>query len=430
MHTIRVFRNIRLGIKNLLLHKLRSLLTVLGLVFGVGSVIAMLAVGEGASQKALAEIRKLGSNNIIVSSIKPTGEQEGQSSSKKGWMLSYGLLYDDEVRIRETLPGVKRTVPVKIVRKKARARQGEPLMKVRIVGIGAGWFDLVKRSVLAGRTLTQHDADDFASACILTKHGAKRLLAGRNTIGQPISIEGDIYEVVGIVLSEHGGEHVPDMQADVYIPLPTFRQRYGDNEFQRESGSMSMTSVELHKILVEVENQEQVKDTAAAIEAMLKRFHKEEDYHVHVPLALLEQAESTKQTFNIVLGSVAGISLLVGGIGIMNIMLASVTERTREIGIRRAIGAKRGQIVGQFLIETTVLSTVGGIMGVGAGYGVADLIEGITKLSRKMDTMPTDVPMYSVVLSLGISLAVGILFGIYPAVRAALLDPIEALRHE
>ena len=424
MHKIRVFRNIRLGVKNLLLHKLRSLLTVLGLVFGVGSVIAMLAVGEGASQKALDDIRKLGSSNIIISSIKPSSSQEGQSSKSTSFMLSYGLLYDDELRIRETLPAIKRTVPVKIIRKETQAKLGKSsIMDVRVVGIGADWFDLVKRSVLAGRTLTQRDADDFSNACVLTKHGAKRLLAGRNTIGQPISIDDDIYEVVGIVLSEHGGEHVPDMQADVYIPLSTFRQRYSDIEFHRESGSLSFTQVELHKILVEVETQDQVRATAAAIKAMLKRFHKTEDYHVHVPLALLEQAESTKRTFNIVLGSIAGISLLVGGIGIMNIMLASVTERTREIGIRRAIGARRGQIVGQFLIETTVLSTVGGLIGIGVGVFFPWLV-------THFAGMPTIVPMYSIVLSLGISMGVGILFGIYPAIRASLLDPIEALRHE
>ena len=421
MFQVRLLRNIRLGVKNLLLHKLRSLLTVLGLVFGVGSVIAMLAVGEGASQEALDQIRKLGSNNIIISSMKPTG-QEGSSSQGGGYMLAFGLLYDDELRIGETLPAVKRTVPVKLIRKKAML--GEQVMDLRVVGTSEGWFDLVKRNVLAGRVLTLRDMDQFANACVLTEYGARKLLAGYATIGQPIGIGEDVYEVVGIVHSEHGGEHVPDLRADVYIPISTFRQRYGDVEIRREAGSQSATNVELHKILVEVREQDQVKGTAAAITSMLKRFHGDlKDYEIHVPLALLEQAESTKRTFNIVLGSIAGISLLVGGIGIMNIMLASVTERTREIGIRRAIGARRGQIVGQFLIETTVLSTVGGVIGIGLGVL-------FPKLVTHFAGMPTIVPMYSIVLSLGISMGVGILFGIYPAVRAALLDPIEALRHE
>ena len=165
------------------------------------------------------------------------------------------------------------------------------------------------------------------------------------------------------------------------------------------------------------------KTTAAGIETLLKRFHRKEDYRVSVPLALLRQAEATKRTFNIVLGSIAAISLLVGGIGIMNIMLASVTERTREIGIRRAIGAKRRQIVGQFLIETVVLSTTGGLIGIGIGLLVPWLI-------THFADMPTVVRPGSLFLSLGISMTVGILFGIYPAFRAAELDPIEALRHE
>jgi putative ABC transport system permease protein len=430
MRKSRLFRNINLGVKNLLLHKMRSLLTVLGLVFGVGSVIAMLAVGEGASQKALDDIRKLGSNNIIISSIKPTNEDGSSSSTSSSYMLAYGLKYADEIRIRETMPAVKRTVPVKIIRKRAAYGQMSKMAEMRIVGVSEDWFDLVKRQKVAGRTLGKHDVQAGADVCVLTEHGARTVLAGGQALGQMVnfggtgtSTDGMIFEVVGIVRSEHGGEHVPDMRADAYIPISTFIARYEDLEYRRTAGSRSFTRVELHKILVEVKQQDQVAATADAIRAMLKRMHKQKDYTVHVPLALLEQAESSKKTFNIVLGSIAGISLLVGGIGIMNIMLASVTERTREIGIRRAIGAKRGQIVGQFLIETTVLSTVGGLMGIAVGVLFPWLIE-------EMTDMPTIIPMYSIVLSLGISMGVGILFGIYPAIRASMLDPIDALRHE
>ena len=181
--------------------------------------------------------------------------------------------------------------------------------------------------------------------------------------------------------------------------------------------------MELHQIIVQVDTDENVQPVASAIEYMLKRFHKKKDYEISVPLALLRQAEATKRTFNIVMGSIAGISLLVGGIGIMNIMLASVTERTREIGIRRAIGAKRRQIITQFLIETVVLSTVGGLIGMGIGLGIPWAIE-------KWAKMPTVVTSFSLVLALGISMIVGIIFGLYPAVRASKLDPIEALRHE
>ena len=424
MRPIRLIRNVRLGVKNLMLHKLRSLLTVLGLVFGVSSVIAMLSVGEGASREALERIRKLGSNNIMLSSVKPAEEE--QAGQQTGFMSMYGLLHADAIRIQETLPAVRRTVPVKLIRKLGQL--GEQSLELRVVGTTEEWFDLVRRDLLAGRVLQRRDQDKTAGVCVLTEHGARKLLATRNTIGQAVQIGSDDFEVVGIVRSEEGGGMTPDMEADAYIPINTCRERFGEIEMRRETGSFSRKLIELDKILVEVDSgdgrsHDQVEPTAAAIAAMLARFHKKEDWHMYVPLALLREAEATKRRFNIVLGSIAGISLLVGGIGIMNIMLASVTERTREIGIRRAIGARRRQIIGQFLIETVVLSTVGGLIGIFLGLGIPRLV-------TYFAGMPTVTPLYSVVLSLGISMAVGIIFGIYPAVRAAMLDPIVALRHE
>ena len=421
MHRSRAIRNIRLGVKNLMLHKLRSLLTVLGLVFGVGSVIAMLAVGEGASREAMEQIRKLGSNNIILTAVKPVEDE--QSTARSARMSVYGLLYEDEQRIRETMPAVLRTVPVKHVRKEGRL--GERAMELRLMGTTPDWFDLVARPLMAGRTLTQMDFDRQAPVCVLTEYGARRLLATEHTIGQPLRIGGDYYEVVGIVQSEQssGSIQTPDQEVDAYIPLNVAHARFGDISMRRTVGTREMEMVELHMILVQVRSIEQVELTADAVQFMLKRFHSKQDYRISVPLALLQQAEATKRTFNIVLGSIAGISLLVGGIGIMNIMLASVTERTREIGIRRAIGAKRRQIIGQFLIETIVLSTVGGLIGIAIGITIPWVI---TRLAG----MPTVVPGYGIVLSLCISVGVGIVFGLYPAMRAAKLDPIVALRHE
>ena len=225
-------------------------------------------------------------------------------------------------------------------------------------------------------------------------------------------------------LSGSGGAiQTPDQEIDAYIPLSVCREYYGEVYMRRTAGSMIRELVELHHLIVQVRNLEDVEPVSKGIESMLRRFHKKEDFRISVPLALLRQAEATRRTFNIVLGSIAAISLLVGGIGIMNIMLASVTERTREIGIRRAIGAKRRQIIGQFLIETVVLSMVGGIVGIAIGMFIPWLI---TRLAG----MPTIVTLYSLALSLGISMAVGMVFGLYPAVRAASLDPIEALRHE
>ena len=421
MHRLRVVRNIELGIKNLLLHKLRSLLTVLGVVFGVGSVIAMLSVGEGASREALAQIRKLGSNNIILTSIKPTEDE--QAAVRRVFVSMYGLRYEDELRIKESMSAVKRTVPVKQIRKMGRL--GERSLELRVVGTTPDWFDLVDRRIIAGRVILDHDFDVRARVCVLTEYGARRLLATKHTIGQSVRIGRNYFEVIGIVQSEQaaGAIQTPDQQVDAYVPLNIAQEFYGDMIVRRAAGSREREQVELHAILVEVASIEQVESVARSIEAMLKSSHKRNDYLISVPLTLLRQAEATKRTFNVVLGSIAGISLLVGGIGIMNIMLASVTERTREIGIRRAIGAKRRQIIGQFLVETVVLSSVGGIIGIGIGLLFPWMI-------TVFAGMPTTVPNYSIVLSLGIGVGVGLVFGIYPAVRAAKLDPIVALRHE
>ena len=422
MRWIRIGRNIKLGIKNLMLHKLRSLLTTLGVVFGVGSVVAMLAVGEGASQEALEQIRKLGSNNIIVSSMKPV--EDVSSGTVRTRMSLYGLLYEDERRINESFAAVQRTVPVKLVRKEGRL--GQRVLEIRVVGTTPAWFDLVERQTIAGRVLLARDIENSANTVILTEYGARRLLATRNTIGEYLRLGGDYFEVAGIVKNEDtqaGGIQTPDQEIDAYVAITVARERFGDITVQRSAGSFVREHVELHQMIVEVRSIDDVEPVAAALEAMLQRFHKKIDYRMSIPLALLRQAEATKRTFNIVLGSIASISLLVGGIGIMNIMLASVTERTREIGVRRAIGAKRRQIVGQFLIETIVLSTTGGLIGIGIGLF-------IPKMVTYFAGMPTVVTPWSIVLSLGISVGVGMIFGLYPAVRAAKLDPIVALRYE
>ncbi|TVR46589.1 MAG: FtsX-like permease family protein [Puniceicoccaceae bacterium] len=394
---------------------------MLGVVFGVGSVIAMLAVGTGASREAQEQIRRLGSQNIIIHSVQPQQDQ----TTERVRMSIYGLTYDDDARIRETIPFVSRTVPAKLIPQEARV--GGRQMELRVVGTTPGWFELVERELLAGRRLQESDMVRSANVTVLTERSARRLLATEQVLGESVRIGSNYYQVVGIIRSETGGTaggvQTPDQEVDAYIPITTARERFGDIVVRRREGSTERSLVELHQLVVEVDAIENVQAAATAIEHMLRRFHSREDYRVSVPLALLRQAEATQRTFNIVLGSIAGISLLVGGIGIMNIMLASVTERTREIGIRRAIGAKRSQIVGQFLIETIVLSSTGGLIGIAVGVTIPQVIEYFAG-------MPTVVPLYAVVLSLGISVAVGVIFGIYPAMRAAKLDPIVALRYD
>lgn len=423
MQRSRFVRNLRLGLENVLLHKLRSMLTMLGIVFGVASVIAMLSVGEGASRQAMDQIKRLGSQNIILTSEKPLADESATASGRTR-MLRYGLTYADRKRITETFVTVENTVPAKIIRKEARV--GKRRANVRLVGTTERWFELVERDVIAGRTLLPEDITGRRAVTVITENVARKLLAVDHVLGTILRVGEDMFEIVGIVRSE-GGEgttiQTPDRINDIYIPLPTARERYGDIDMRIASGSFSREEVELHQIIIHMGSLDHVEPTAEAIDRMLVTSHKTKDYQIHVPLALLRQARETKRTFNIVLGSIACISLLVGGIGIMNIMLASVTERTREIGVRRAIGAQKRQIVHQFLVETVVLSTAGGLIGVAVGMLIPLLISALTN-------MPTVVTPWSVGLSLFISVAIGIIFGIYPAIRAANLDPIEALRHE
>jgi putative ABC transport system permease protein len=422
MRQTKIVRNIWLGIENLLLHKLRSFLTMLGVVFGVGSVVAMLSVGEGASKEALENIRRLGSTNIIISSVKSAEEE--QASTQHSHMSIYGLTYQDQQRVGESFAHIKETAPVKLLRKETRL--GERALELRVVGTTPEWFELVPRAVVAGRVIGPADEAKLAPVAVLTEFGARKILATQSTIGQTVRIGGDRFEVIGIVKSESGQAgniQIPDQEVDIYIPLGVARKYFGDMFTKRTAGTEERELVELHQIIVQVDDATRVESVATGIERMLERFHKKKDYALSVPLALLKQAEATKRTFNIVLGSIAGISLLVGGIGIMNIMLASVTERTREIGIRRAIGAKRRQIVYQFLIETVVLSMFGGLIGLGVGVLIPMLITYFTE-------MTTVVTWNGILLPLFISMGIGILFGLYPAINAAKVDPIIALRHE
>ncbi len=422
MRQTRIARNIWLGIENLLLHKLRSFLTMLGVVFGVGSVVAMLSVGEGASKEALEQIRRLGSNNIIISSMK-SAEEEATSTTRSR-MSMYGLTYEDHRRVAQSFEDIQRTAPIKLIRRDSRLY--DRAMELRVVGTTPEWFELVPRQVLAGRVLLKSDQEKQAPVAVLTEFGARKILATESTIGQTIRIGGDNFEVIGIVKSESGQAgniQIPDQDVDAYVSIEVARRYFGDIFTKRTSSGEERERVELHQMIIQVDDPKKVEAIAGGIERMLEKFHKKKDYVVSVPLALLKQAEAMKRRFNIVLGSIAGISLLVGGIGIMNIMLASVTERTREIGIRRAIGAKRRQIVIQFLIETVVLSTMGGLIGLGMGTLIPFLI-------TYFSGMVTMVTLKGILLPLLISMSIGILFGLYPAVHAAKVDPIVALRHE
>jgi len=421
---------VRLGIKSLLLHKLRSALTMLGIIFGVCSVIAMLAIGEGASYEAQEAIKKLGSNNILLRSVKPPDQARSQGAGgSRGMQLKYGLSYLDAARIQSTIPGVLRVLPMRIIRENARFARNE--VPCQVVGTLPHYADVAGATIVAGRFLGDLDERHKDNVCVITTSLAQRLFPTDDPLEHSIKIDTFYYRVIGILQersqpeqrTQAGKMEGQPLDNNVYIPLGTSRTRFGEVLIRRSAGSFEAEEVQLHQITVQMRDTPAVETADPQIKTLLSRFHDQIDYEVVVPLQLLRQAERTKRIFNIVLGSIAAISLLVGGIGIMNIMLANVTERTREIGIRRALGAKRRDITRQFLVETVVLSVGGGLIGVVIGILTPFLVS-------QLSDMKTIVTLWSVLIAFGISGAVGIVFGLYPARAAARLDPIDALRHE
>ena len=420
----RIRRTVSNGLKSLWLHKMRSVLTALGIIFGVCSVIAMLAIGEGASFEAQEQIRALGSTNIIVNSIKPP--EDINLSSAQTWALKYGLTYIDAERVRSTLPNVEVIVPARNVRKQIVYLNRQ--LDGTLVGTVPWYRDVANRSLLRGRFLTSLDMHTQAAVCVLNEPVARKLFPFEDALGKTIRASGDSYHIVGILRAStasatRNNEGDPTVGLDVYIPMTTAQGRYGDTIIRRRSGSFEATIVQLHQIIVQVPTLDDVVPTSKAVKRVLQYGHPKEDYEIVVPLELLRRAEETKRIFNWVLGSIAAISLLVGGIGITNIMLATVTERTREIGIRRALGARRRDVVAQFLTETILLTATGGLLGVAIGVAAPSLV---TYWSGRL----TIVTATSCILAFSISVGIGIVFGIYPAYRAAAMDPIEALRHE
>jgi putative ABC transport system permease protein len=415
-------RTVRLGVQSLMLHKLRSLLTTLGVLFGTSSVIAMLAIGEGASAEAQEQIRQLGSQNVIVRAVKPPGDVVSNTSSR---VITYGLTDADFQRVAETFPGVRRVVPVREIY--AEVRHSDRVLNPRVVATLPSYLEVTGRVLAEGRFLTDLDVERVANVCVLGDEIARYLFPFRSALGETVKIGADYYLVVGVLLARvraagdapSGGQPT----SEVFIPLATGRQWYGELQVKIRAGGRDMEEIELHEIVAEVDRPENVPLVAAAMREMLRRNHTEPDYEIIVPLELLLRAQETKRIFSIVLGSIASISLLVGGIGIMNVMLATVTERTREIGIRRALGAKRRHIVSQFLVETVVLSVGGGLLGVALGL----VIPGIVESTAEMRTIVTPA---APLLAFGISAGIGVIFGLYPAWRAAHMDPVEALRHE
>jgi len=413
------------ALRNLGRHKLRSFLTALGIVFGVASVMAMVATGEGARRKILAQIEELGIRNVIVNAKKPPAEED--SKKKQGGVPEFGLTFHDADQIEKTVPCVAQVLRVHDVEKWIWFKSRRLQAKVR--GVGADYMRALRLLPFLGRAIDAEDDNVRRRVCVVRE----RLIREAKYVGDPLALDlkigAEYYRVIGVLRDfESQGQTQTVLGIDgrafeVYVPFHTVVDRYGLVNVTAEEGTYESARVELHQLLCIARQDDDVELMARGIQAVLAAFHKKKDYEVTVPLELLQSRQETQRVFDFVLPIIAGISLLVGGIGILNIMLASVTERTREIGIRRAIGATRGDVVMQFLVETVALSTGAGLLGVAGGVAFVFLLEHFAQWNPTITT-------WSVLLSLCISCATGVIFGLYPARRAAMMDPIRALRHE
>ena len=452
MRFSRLIRTIQLALKSLMLHKLRSGLTMLGIVFGVFSVIAMLAIGEGASQQAQDQVLELGALNIIIRSVKPP-EDSGQSGGgNRSRVLTYGLKWTDFHLLDKTIKTKSKAIPVREIVQEARHLHRS--LNVRLVGCTLEYMEVNHLKLSQGRFISDEDERQLANYAVIAHETAQELYGIEDPVGSSILVGGASYQIIGVTRPRTASAAVggslsgQDYNKDVYVPLQTLRSRMKDLVIRVSAGSFSAEEFQLNQITLLIKKREDVIPTSDVVREslLLDPDHvKKKDFAVVVPLELLKQADQLRWIFNIVLGSIAAISLVVGGIGIMNIMLASVTERTREIGIRRALGARQIDIIQQFLMETVVLSGIGGIVGVLLGLAtptaflgiqwfveafVLDSGSGNSELARIFSDMKPKIAYWSLPVAFGISVFIGIVSGLYPAFAAAKLDPIEALRHE
>jgi putative ABC transport system permease protein len=413
------------ALRNLARHKLRSFLTALGIIFGIASVMAMVSTGEGARRAILAEIGELGVRNIILNAVKPPPDRN--ALKQEHYILRYGLTICDLEQIRSTVPFVRQALPVH--EKKSWIWFRSRRLEAKVRGAPPEYFANLKIAPVLGRSLDRRDEDNRSRVCVVRPQLLRELGYGGDPLKLDLQVGDDHYRVVGLLHDQsfHSTTQtvlgIDERTFEVWVPFETIVDRQGFVHEQYSGASWENSRVELHQIVCEACSEDDVLPAARCIKAILARFHPDKDYAMTVPLELLRSRQRAQQVFDVVLTIIAGISLLVGGIGILNIMLASVTERTREIGIRRAIGATRADITAQFLVETVTLAGIGGVLGVALGVGGAFVLQRFTAWQPV-------ITAWAIGLSLAISCTTGVLFGLYPARRAAQMNPIQALRHE
>lgn len=423
-------------------NKLRALLTALGIVFGVAAVIAMLAIGTGAKTAILEQMKLIGTNNIEVTAVIDQEEEEQAADNNPGRTkkppFSKGLTLEDVESILTLLPQVASISPEIVI--PTSAIYGKRLEKVRCVGATNAFFDLNNIRLESGRRFHQQHLQKGSPVCIIGQNVAAKFFAQENPLGKRIKCGQTWLTIIGVLSRRFASSQnledlgIRDYNDDVYIPVQTallrFRRRgVIDEQLLKANEKQGLPSKyenyhQLDRLVVNVGESDFLPAVADIIARLLKRRHNEVvDFELRVPELLLKQQQQTQETFNLVLGAIAGISLLVGGIGIMNIMLASVLERIKEIGVRRSLGATRRDIVWQFLFESIFISLAGGIIGIILGVSIANII-------AQTADIPTVVSGWSVVLSFGVAASVGLIFGLFPARKAAYQDPIKALRRD
>ena len=410
-----------LGLRNLTAHLFRSLLSVLSILAGVVSVVAMLAIIEGGTYEAEEAIRKMGSDNLLIESIKPP--EEGSGAARERGALSYGLTRADAKRMRD-LPGVVQSVTAHRTLKSAQ--YGSKLVATQVFGTAPNYLQLARLRLVAGRFLSDADSLRARNYCVMTQSLSRRLFGYEDPMGKILRLGGESFKVIGLV--DQPARTMAAVPADmvhnlVFIPAAADRARFGEYTIVRTGSSRMMELVTVSQIILQMADEQAVLNGAKIARPLLEREHEQRDYQTTVPLELIEQRRLQRRIWNIVFFFIASVSMFIGGIGIANIMLASVTERTREIGIRRALGAKRRDIVTQFLVEAVTLTSVGGLAGIAIGYPIPSVIEKLLNIKAVLSPPMLAIPFLMAVV-------VGLVSGLYPAMRAARLDPIVALRHE
>lgn len=412
-----ILPEIKMGLASLLVHKLRSLLTMLGMIFGVGAVVAMLSITAGAQKEMMSYIDLLGVNNIIIEAKEAVDRNELQARR----VISPGMTFRDFRSVQETVQGIEAMSP----RKRFKPQKVLPKTSAEaplLVGVLPNYMQINSLKVVEGRFFNEEDDARSAPVCVLGETAKVNLLGYEPAVGKHVKVNDIWLQVIGVLAqqatADSGGDGLEVSSGNnlIIAPLNTVMRRFEDNN--------SYLKDEIDGMYIRVKPSTDSVETSNVVNAILAATHKDAgDYAITVPAGLLEQRRRTSFIFNVVMICIAGISLLVGGIGIMNIMLATVLERTREIGIRRAIGAKQKDIVRQFLTEAVLISIMGGLIGILFGFTLSQIIASAAGWSTVVTTS-------SIVVAFGVSCGIGLVFGIYPAVQAARLDPIEAIRYE